>query len=470
MNDPAFDAAVSKREPIYLDAPSEGILMWEQEGFSQTNYGAFSLCGPCDVAALDRALQEAQADFPTFHANLIPCRRGLWTVRGWQIDPRPIALEVRDRTDIAEPPADMEAWIHAEMAPCVARVQNLRVEMPVRLILYRFRGDRQMFVFQFHHVAVDGGGFYNFFASALRIYHRLVTGREPEWAGVAGMHAQAGAVQPVTPISGGRLLRELLTEWRKYPPWRVAQIASRPAPSPGRKLVRHIVDDPALQRAYRDRARRDGGSLSDLMLAAAVRALDEFNGARGADHEIMLTFLAVNQRLRRPVEETAAQGNPMGAIAISSNSADRRDPEALLRHVIAERKRKMAAGYDYLLPWLGSRLIAASRLLPYGWRARALRPFFDARLSFGVTNLGVVLPRMVDGRPTGETAIREAGGMELVDVHTSVGATVKNSGGLILRTFLNRLYFVFPFSRHMTTDEDAEAFARLVLEHAQRYL
>jgi hypothetical protein len=467
MTEPTLHTAITTREPTYLDAASEGILIWEHEGFPQTDYGAFSLCGPCDVEALDRAFQEAQADFPTFHANLVPCRRGLWTVWGWRFDPKPIALEVRD---VAETPADMEAWIHAEMAPAVAQVQNLQTTLPVRLILYRFPNDRQMFVFLFHHVAVDGGGFYNFFANALRIYHRLVTGREPAWAGVAGMHAQAGAVQPITPIPLGRMLREMLAEWRKYPPWRVAQIVSRPNPTPGRKIVRFVIEDRAMQQALRERARRDGGSITDLFLAASQGALDDFNGARGADHEIMLTGMAVNQRLRRPVEETSTQGNPMGGIGIPSNSAERRDPEALLRWVIAERKRKLAAGFDYWLSWLGRNLISYGRVLPLGIRPRVLRPFFDVRISFFVTNLGVVLPRMENGRPTGETAIREAGRMELVDVHTSVGATEKNNGALILRTFLDRLYLVFPFGRHKITDEDAEAFSRLVLDHAQRYL
>ena len=56
----------------------------------------------------------------------------------------------------------------------------------------------------------------------------------------------------------------------------------------------------------------------------------------------MLHALPVNLRLRRPHEETAGQGNPLGGIGISSNSADRRDPASLLRWVIAERKRKLA--------------------------------------------------------------------------------------------------------------------------------
>jgi hypothetical protein len=464
------DGALISQKPILLDASSEALLVWERDGLTQTNYGAFSLCGPCDVDALKRAVCEAQAGYPRFRANLVPCRRGPWTVWGWRVRPEPIALEVRDLTSLAEAPADMESWIQAEMAPLVEHVQDLQACCPVRIFLFCFPGERHVMLLLFHHCAADGGAFYSFFADVFRIYHRLVTGREPAWAGVEAMHAQAGAVQPIAPISGGRMLRETLTECLKYPPWRAAHPTSQPAAKPGRKIVRHVIDDCALQQAWRDRARRDGGSLSDLFIAASKCALEEFNAARGGDHEIMVHGLAVNQRLRRTREETAGQGVPLGAISVASNSADRRDPESLLRRVIAERKRKMAGGHDYWLSWFGRQLIGMSRALPLGVRWPALRPFFDIRISFMVTNLGVVWPRMENGRPTGETSIREAGRMQLVDLHNSVGTSQKNGGTLILRTFLDRLYLVFPFDRHKIADADAEEFARLVVHRAQCYL
>jgi hypothetical protein len=465
-----LNTAIIKREPEYLDSPSEALLIMESEGYSNSNFGAFSLCGPCDVQAFDQALREAQADFPNFHANLVPCRQGLWTVWGWRRQAGPVPLEVHDLTSLPEAPADMEAWIQAEMTPWVQQVQNLQRTNPVRLHLYLFPGERQMFVFQYNHVATDGGGFYNFLAAALRIYHRLVTGREPDWAGVSAMHAQAGAAQPITPIPFGRFLREMFGELRKYPPWRIVQLASRPTPPSSRKVVRCVIDDPALQKAWRDRARRDGGSVADLFLAASKLALDAFNEARGADHEIMLHGLAVNQRLRQRPEESAGQTNSLGGIGISSNAADRRDPAVLLQRVIAERKRKLDSGYDFLIGATGRWVSAVGRILPLAIRGRALRPLIDMRLSFVVTNLGVVWPRMENGRPTGETAICEAGRMRLLDVHNSTGSPRGSGGTLILRTFLDRLYLVFSFGRDKATDEDARAYARLVLDHAQRYL
>ncbi len=455
-----------------MDVASLQFLVLEHPGFTQWSYGGFSFGGPCDVEAFRCALREPQADFPLFHSFVVPFRRGVWTEWGWRVQPAPVELEVYDRTALAQAPADMEAWLHEEMTERVANIRDLRTNYPVRFLLFLFPGERQMFVFLFHHCAVDGGGFYNFFGAVLQSYHRLATGRDPEWAGVAGIHSQTGAAQIVTPLPLGRVLREMFAEFRKYPPWRIGQFANPPAAASGRKVVRLLVEDRAVQRALRDRARREGGSMTDIFVAAAKRALDDFNAARGGGGggEIMFFALPVNQRLRRPRAETAAQSNPLGAVTIMSNADDRRDPAALLRWVISERKRKLTGGYDYWLTWLGRKSIAASAILPLGPRSRALRALMGFRVTLAVTNLGVVWPRIENGRPTGETAIRQVGRMELLDVHNNTAQPKTNGGALVLRTFLDRLYLVFQFGRHQIGDADAEEYGRLVLDHAQRYL
>jgi hypothetical protein len=73
-------------------------------------------------------------------------------------------------------------------------------------------------------------------------------------------------------------------------------------------------------------------------------------------------------------------------------------------------------------------------------------------------------------RPTGETAIRSVGGLELLDIHLSVGSTKTNGNALFLRTFLNKLYLVFFVGRHKVEDRDAEEFSRLVVRKLLGYL
>jgi len=94
----------------------------------------------------------------------------------------------------------------------------------------------------------------------------------------------------------------------------------------------------------------------------------------------------------------------------------------------------------------------------------------DHKLSFFLSNVGVLWPRIEKGRPTGETAIRHIGAMELLDIHTSLGPTFNNPLGLIVRTFLGRLGFTFAISRHRISDKEAHAFTRLVVDKLMSYL
>lgn len=457
--------------PEILDPPSEGMFIWEREGLPQTDYGCFSWRGPCDEAALAEALVQAQAVRPHFHAHLIATRIGYRRVLAWVQREAPVRLEVRDFTHLPALPVDLEHWVHEQLAGEIDHLMRLDREYPVRLILLRLPENHGCLAMVFHHVVTDGGGLYDFLRDAFRVYHRLVTGREPSWAAVAGLHAQAGPVTPVLPQSGWSFFRRLLADIRRYPPWRIAQLASRPDSLSGRNMVRYVFDDPALQQALRARAKRAGGTVSDLMQAAGKLALHEWNRERNAPADVFANGLAVNLRLRLPPAEVAALGgNPMSGIYVPSLPEHRRDPERLLAYVIAERLRRMAEGQDINLVRTFRRLHLAGRFLPVALRHRLLKPLMDTRLSFFLTNLGVVWPRMENGRPTGETAVREIGDLELLDVHSSVGTTPNNSQALILRTFLNRFYMLFTFGRHRINDVDAAAFSKLVVQKVMTYL
>ncbi|MDP8254715.1 MAG: condensation domain-containing protein [Candidatus Alcyoniella australis] len=460
----------TKPGPTILDVPSETIYAWEQEGFTKTNYACFHFQGPCDVEALDSALAQAQSAWPNFHANLIPTRFGLYRRLAWHVREQPAKLEVRDFTALENPPEDMEAWIHPQMLPEVDHLLDLQQEYPVKFILFLLPRQQCCLAMVVHHVVTDGGGVFDFMRDLFGIYHQMIKGSAPDWAQVSGMHSQAGAVTPVVPVSGWRFVRDLLAEWRKYPMWQAVRVASDPGGGHGRNMIRHIISDQDLQKALRERARREGGTLSDLVMAASKLAIQEFNGSRNAPSEIMYHGLAVNQRLRVAQSDAAILGNPMSVITIPSNSADRRDPETLLRYLVACRKRKLDAGHDLKISGLSRKLTMICRILPIGIRYQFLRLLVEQKLSYFLTNVGVVWPEMKDGRPTGQTAIKRVGDMELIDIHSSIGATKKTGNALILRTIYGKLYFIFALGKHLISEDDAQEFSSLVVKKTIGYL
>ena len=90
--------------------------------------------------------------------------------------------------------------------------------------------------------------------------------------------------------------------------------------------------------------------------------------------------------------------------------------------------------------------------------------------SFFLTNLGVAWPKIVNGKPTGESAIQHVGDMELVDVIGSVGTTEKNPLALVMRTLHGKMCLGFATGRNVISDQDARDFPKLVIDKALRFL
>lgn len=457
--------------PIELDLPSEGILAWEHGDFSQTDYGAFLMKGNCDIEVLQSSIIKAQDARPTFHANLIRIPKGLWGVYAWQIREEPVQLEVRDFSDLEKLPDDLGDWIHEQMAPKVRSLMDLANQYPVNFILFKLPQNHYFLVFLFHHVVTDGGGIYDFLREVFKLYHESVTGSLPDWADVAGMHAQAGDTKPVDAISTWDYLKREFALRHRYPVQKAVQFATSPEPvKKGRHIIRYIIEDPALQKALRDRARKDGGSLTDLMVSGSKLAIAEWNESRNRPIEPLIHGVAVNQRRRRNLSDIKGQGNPMSAITIPSDAKDRSDPEKLLAHVIQQRKMRLALGYDVALSNMSIKLFAFSRLFPMSIRHSFVRIINDIKISHFITNLGVIWPEIENGRLTGRTAITNFGDMELLDIHSSVGTTGNNGAGLIIRSFLGRLYMVMVYGRYAVNDGDAKAFSQLVYNKVLSYL
>lgn len=456
---------------IPLDSTSEMILVWERDGFPQMNWSAFSFKGSCDIAALQIALQNQLDLRPIFHSHLVVQTRGFFQTYQWRLVDEPCPLEVTDLRDMGKQPDDMEQWIQQTMTPFINRNQHdLAQAYPVRFLLLLLPDNVGFFVMVWHHAATDGGGLYDFLRDLFSEYHRLVTGKDAEWAHVSGLHAQAGKILEVRPPRRGYFFKEAIHQLIQYRAHGPAQMISSSSTSSGRNIIRYCFDDPLLQKALRERARHDGGTISDLCLAAAKLALQEWNEDRGKPPQVMNHWLAVNQRLRQAKMQTSTQSNPLIAVNIPSMPEDRKDPQALLRYVIDYRTRVLDGGFDVALHRLTKGLIQAGRIMPIRIRYPVLRLLMDHKISFLLSNIGVVWPRIENGKPTGETAIRHIGDMELLDVHTSVGATFNNPMGLIVRTFLGRLCFMFTVSRHRVSDADAQGFTRLVVDKVMRYL
>jgi hypothetical protein len=226
-------------------------------------------------------------------------------------------------------------------------------------------------------------------------------------------------------------------------------------------MIRRTVADPKLLAALRGRARREGGTLTDLFVAGSMKALEEWNGARGTVPAAMMHALAVNQR-RRAVSE-GFQGNPMSMVTVPSREADRRTPDAALAHAVRTRAGKLAAGHDVALIRLAEAIRGPMSYVPPRVRGELTRRFVVRPLSLFITNPGILWPVVADGRVTGGMAITNVGGAEVTGFHLSVGGTEANPLAMILTTFRGALHVDCTVGRHRLTESEARGYLDVVL-------
>jgi hypothetical protein len=467
-------SAMSSPSLIPLDPQSESILNWERPGFSQTDFVGFTLRGRIDADAMRAAVVAVQETRPHFHARLAALRSGLRHAWVWRLCGAPVGLDV---TDVPDAPPDVDAFLHERLRDETNRVKDLACEPPVAFRLFRFPGDVAAIVLSFHHVAADGAGVWECFRDLLAAYHVRVTGETPPWAAVPAFHSLLGETTSVETPPLREFVRRMRAERKAFPNREIAQVMGTARRTgngaPGRLMIRRTVDDPNLLAALRARARREGGTLTDLFVAGSMKALEEWNGARGKVPTAMVHALAVNQR-RRTKAGGGFQGNPMSMVTVPSREGDRRTPDAALAHAVKTRAGKLAAGHDVALIRLAESMRAPMSYIPPRARGALTRSLVVRPLSLFITNPGILWPVVVGGRPTGETAITRIGGADVVGAevaafHLSVGGTEANPLAMILTTFRGTLHVDCTVGRHRLREDEARGYLDLVLRRVFDY-
>jgi hypothetical protein len=448
--------------PVELDPTSETFLIWEREDCPQTGCVAMHLTGRCDDQALEAALHAAMDEEPLFHSHLDLAWQGGRHLFFWRPAAERPKLEIHDHTGLPAP-KEISRWFYGRMAPLLGRPLNLAAAFPIRLQMHHLAGSRHLFMFVFHHAVCDAGRIHAFLRRAFAGYHRLVKSVEPPGAAPPGLRAPADPQKPALepwPRYFGHLVRDAF----RYPPSRVAVPAGDGNGTARREMLHVEIGDENLLAALRERGRREGGGLSDLLLAAIDLAVEEWNGGRGIASDAMLNFLAVHQRGRRPDAWVAAHRNAMAALPIPLGRDDRRTPDLLLKTIITRRKSGLARGLDVRFTDDLFRILGLARRLPFAARRKLLYPLLTLRNTLFLSNAGVLWPGMdASGRPTGETAMVEAGDLEIRDFYLSLGCVPTWPLGLVAQSFRGKLYLEYLSWGNLFTGENMAGFNELVL-------
>lgn len=454
---------------IPLDLPSEAIMSWEEENYPKTEYTCFILQGKCEIETLQEAYREAQESYLSFSSYLREEKRGLKYYPFWEIQKHRNKLHYEDVRNEKVDINGVEKWLEQRFHSDMFRHINLKKEFPIAPYLFQFDEELYGFALLFHHVATDGGRMYLFLKDIFSIYHQKITGQKPVWHSVSAIHAMKEGGTAVTSASIGQYLKWAVRQEIKYPRRRLAGIQTEERPiGPGRYILRHVFDDQTYIKALLDRSRRNGGSLSDLLLTSVLQSIEYWNRERQGTTDIMWGGLAVNQRVRQPDKKEL--GNPMSAAIFPTNEKERKSAEDFLNLMINRRKEFMTRGYDIAIFRIMERLASYTRYLSMQRRQKLLNKMMTMPLTFFITNLGVVWPEFKDGRLTGDTAIKEAGKLRITDIHTNISAARPTGCVLIVRSFQRKLYMVFVMDHWKFTEAEAQAFSDLYFKTLNKWI
>ena len=445
---------------VPVDPFSEYAMALETDDYPKTDFTQFGFRGPVDVEALSESYREALALVPTFSCHLRATRRGARYVPYWfrnaeQPANHLVVEDCRHRVNGDFEPMEFSTRFHARRT---ARRIDLTREFPVTCYLIRVRDDQHIFSILYHHSVVDGRKVFRLMNAMLAGYHRRVTGRAPAWADAPGMTAlvRDGAV---TPPAFRDFAREQLADLFTGTA-RVAYVAGTgPRDVHGRYSFREVIDDPGLLKGLRARVRANEATLNDLLLAVARVAIGQWNDVRAAARERMRFMLITSLHGRTPLAEHGGAG--VSALNFLSEGHGRADLDALVRFFRDRRTDQLARGIDVAYHRTMARMVSALRVFPLDARRAAVRAVAErVPCTFYLSNVGVLWPKVVDGRPTGDSAVLGAGKFRIDDVHSSASVARNIGMGLTCRTHDRRFYLNFVADRWRFTKDEAQGFAR----------
>ncbi|MEQ8718421.1 MAG: hypothetical protein RIE08_12495 [Acidimicrobiales bacterium] len=421
----------------------------------------FVLEGLCDVDALADAVTAIQDDRPELRSRLVDA--GTLVSKGYAWRPgAPAEPRIVDLGDLDDFGRDYSAVIDRIFdRQCT---WDLRTHRPFEVTIARLSGEKTFLSLDLHHAVGDAETNFSCVKAILAGYHLRVTGTNPEWARRDSLASTAGTARAKA-ASFTTVVKYLREFAQTYPADRLTRAHGTSGAQRERIAARVTIDDPEIQRTIRERARAQGATITDLTLAATMRAIATWNRSNGADVDVQRGAIAVNRR------SAGGRGNnEISMVVAASLSRDLDDRDALMGNLAAQRIHGLELGIDGGLANALRNVTTLSTLRPLhviAERRAASRtgPPGTAML----TNVGVLWPEIVDGRPTARSFLAEAGGLRLVDI--VVVPNLDSSGALMLipMTFNGRFQVVVAGNTARIRQEELNALTDLVADEIVAY-
>jgi Condensation domain len=451
---------------VRLDALSEMMALSSYGNTKNIIVTAVETKGPLEEEAMTLALRQAATNFP----RLVSCvkevrERGRYRLVWDQSPDRQLPVKFSEVQETNGSTNGLDSFLR-HMAPRLDRDWDLFTEPTAEVHVVRLAKDHHIVAPVIHHVASDAGVASEFGKEFLVNYHEILTGQRPN--AICQPHCMSTTRKRLVRIKKPRL-RDQLVNARQA----VARVFERPTLPTGNGLPddqrqHHIkrVFSPEQTERINKAAAKNGASLVDLLVAAANRAVDEWNQDRNIPPGLLTTSMSVNMKSRF---REFGDGNNSALLFFKSRPSDREDTSTFARSIALARIKQFRNQMDFKFVQNVSRMTTALRAFPFGIRRRIVSHLVNKhQLSIAITVLGVIWPTVRNGRPTADSCLTHSGDLAIKEVHGLGYKLLSNTHLLlIVYAYRNRLNFVFSASASVFRRQEAQAFMDLLMEYLQ---
>lgn len=458
-----LDGLSLRKSPRVLDGMSElWVFSTYPEAKNIMMFG-FDLEGPIAIECLDKALRDVIVGFPSFSSGVRQSKiQGSWRLT-WFLAPDFQPMLRQSDMEIAGSSCSFQHSLLSHLRPSLEKDWDLLSTVPTEFHLIRYSQGRHTLLTLVHHAAADGWTLSEFYSKLFARYHELVTGKKPEWTDQSD-YASSTKNQMV------KLKRRRWRDAIFFAHNSLSRYVSKPSlPKGSGKQVggagyyAKLVLTPEGTDRVVGHVSKLKRPFIDALVGGMATAVDAWNDSLNIPRKRIVICVTVQMRgrfgeIHSPINNSA--------IAIKLSPRERLNPELLAKSASKHRKKQLDSLFDVRTWQAGCTLADAVRMLPLSAKRNIVHFVADMPLiPIMIAPFGILWPETKGGNRTGDSYLRQAGGLTLTDFHT-MPYKMGYRCPLILGafTFRKKLNLILVASTSHFTQAETDSFLKLLAD------
>ncbi|MFH0960864.1 MAG: hypothetical protein V1897_19435 [Pseudomonadota bacterium] len=447
-----------------LDPTSEMLALSTRGDTKNVLVCLIELSGPLHRETALEAARKAVEKFPQLTRKIREVRSKCFHYLVW--DRRetlsvPVFSHEMPMSDASEPMLDQ---ILKVLQDRLDREWNLFEEPPAEFHLIKISPKHHVAGWLMHHVAGDAATGTDVGQQTLFEYHKLRTGETPNW--LQEYYSISGSrKRRVTPkkLTVRNLLKDVQQTFENLFLRASLPLGSGLKQDASQHHIKRILTEEETELLYKA-GNNHGVSFVDRLVVSANDSIDEWNQKRGSTPGLLTTSMTVNMRGRFLENDSM---NSSSLIFFKSFPSDRQDTKTFLRKVTLTRIRHFRNQTDLKLSKNIKMMNDLFRIFPFRIRRRIISHLVNRhQFSIATTVLGVVWPKIQNGRPTVESALTRIGDLDVLEVFGAPHKMLsKTPILLIIYVYRNKLNVVLTSLAGLFTKQESEHFLDLIMKN-----